>query len=79
MMRYCEKGKWIINYAYAYLDWDGRQLRSIEFAPNDESTKKMEYQYNDQGYRTMKSYYDYSVSSHTWVLQNKIIYELLGD
>ena len=27
----------------------------------------------------MKSYYNYSVSSHTWVLQNKIIYELLGD
>ncbi len=68
-----------INYAYAYLDWDGRQLRSIEFAPNDEATKKMEYQYNDQGYRTTKSYYDYSISSHTWVLQNQIIYELLGD
>jgi RHS repeat-associated protein len=68
-----------INYAIAYLEWDGRQLSTIKFAPIDDPTKKIEYQYNDQGNRTMKSYYNYSVSSHTWVLQNQVIYELLGN
>ena len=67
------------NYTNAYLDWDGRQLSSIVFATGSTLSKKIGYQYNDQGYRTSKTFYNYSSGSQTWLQQNRITYELLGD
>jgi RHS repeat-associated protein len=66
------------NYTNAYLDWDGRQLSSIVFATGSTLSKKIGYQYNDQGYRTSKTFYNYG-GSQTWLQQNRITYELLGD
>ncbi|MGI6392822.1 MAG: DNRLRE domain-containing protein [Candidatus Izemoplasmatales bacterium] len=66
------------NYTNAYLDWDGRRLSNIVFATGSTLSKKIGYQYNDQGYRISKTFYNYG-GSQTWLQQNRITYELLGD
>jgi len=65
------------TYNYASLVWDGRQLASIVMIGSYGPLYKVDFEYNDQGYRTAKI--KSSWVNYAWSQTERIDYELIDD
>ncbi|MDC7243347.1 MAG: RHS repeat-associated core domain-containing protein [Sphaerochaetaceae bacterium] len=67
-----------VTYDRAYLSWSGRKLSVVTIMQGYSTPLyQIRYKYNDQGYRTQKSFYTYS--NYTPTLTQTIDYELIDD
>jgi RHS repeat-associated protein len=87
VLTYDDQGNptFITNFKYndtvyygAYLYWSGRELNTIIVMQGSSTPMyRIEYKYNDNGYRTSKKFYTYS--DYTPILTEAIDYELIDD
>jgi len=65
------------TYNYASLVWDGRQLASLVLVGSYGPVYKIDFEYNDQGYRTAKI--KSAWVNYAWSQTERIDYELIDD